>query len=285
MSPVSLGAAISEALKAKEARLRESLARLLADGLVVAFSGGVDSTYLLWVAEEVRREQGGRLLAVTAVSASLSATERQDVEHIAALLGAEHRWEESRELSNPAYVRNDFDRCYHCKTELFRLSHDLAAAHGLRWIAYGYNHTDRHDLRPGHRAAIERQILAPLHDATLEKEEIRALLRARGLPFAEKPASPCLSSRLMHGVAVTPEKLRDVEACEEILRRGGLKVFRVRLHEHGPDRWMRVEVPPDEMTAVLRVRAELLQAAQQRGYRWVSLDLAGYRMGGAVRSN
>lgn len=273
-------------LSAKEAALRASLRPKLALGLIVAFSGGVDSSFLLWVAEQERRRHGGKLLAVTAVSASLAQVEREDATRLAAELGVEHRWENSLELSNPDYTKNDLSRCYHCKTELFRLSHALAGSLGYAFIAYGYNASDRGDFRPGRQAALEQGIVAPLDEAELAKEDIRALMRLHQIPFAEKAASPCLSSRLMTGVAVTPQRLRDVEDCEAILRRAGLDGFRVRLHAHAGVQWLRLEVIPAEMSKALSVREELHQLARHRGYAWVTLDLGGYRMGGGtVRSS
>lgn len=275
-------AALPDTLQAKFLALRTALRGRLRDGLIVAYSGGVDSAFLLWAAEQERREAGGRLLAVTAVSASLAQVEREDAARFAATLGVEHRWEESGELANPDYARNDLSRCYHCKTELFRLSHSLAARLGYGAIAYGYNASDRGDFRPGHKAAKENDIIAPLDDAGLTKDEIRTLLRTHGLPFSDKPASPCLSSRLMTGVAVTPQKLREVEDLETILREAGLQIFRVRLHEQAGGKWIRVEVAPEEMSAVLAVRQALHDAARARGYQWVTLDLAGYRTGGGT---
>ena len=270
------------AVQKKYAVLRAQLKPLLADGLIVAFSGGVDSAFLLWAAEQERRESGGRLLAVTAVSASLAQVEREDAVRFAASIGVEHRLETSAEFENPAYLRNDGARCYHCKTELFRLSHELGARLGCKAIAYGYNASDRGDIRPGHRAAQEGGIVAPLDEAELTKDDIRALLRAHDLPLADKPASPCLSSRLMLGVAVSPEKLRDVEEMEAILRRGGLRVFRVRLHEEGARRFLRLEVAPDEIARAVALREGLVAEGRARGYAWVVLDLAGYRTGGAT---
>ncbi len=275
-------ATLSETLQAKYVALRAALRTRLADGLIVAYSGGVDSAFLLWVAEHERRETGGRLLAITAVSASLAQVEREDAASFAGAMGVEHRWEESAELSNPDYLRNDLSRCYHCKSELFRLSHSLAARLGFGAIAYGYNASDRGDFRPGHQAATEQGIVAPLDEVELTKDDIRTLMRAFGIPLADKPASPCLSSRLMVGVGVTQQKLRDVEDMEAILRRAGLRVFRVRLHEHPGAKWLRVEVAPGEMARVIEVRDELQQAARERGYAWVTLDLAGYRTGGGT---
>ncbi len=273
---------LSETLQAKYLALGAALRARLPAGLIVAYSGGVDSAFLLWASEQERKDCGGRLLAVTAVSASLAQVERDDAARFAEMLGVEHRWEETAELSNPDYVRNDLSRCYHCKTELFRLSHSLATRLGYGAIAYGYNASDRGDIRPGHQAATEHGIVAPLDDAQLTKDDIRALMRAFDLPLADKPASPCLSSRLMVGVAVTPQKLRDVEELEAILRRAGLRVFRVRLHEFSGGRWLRLEVAPDEMPGVLAMREEFQQAARARGFGWVTLDLAGYRTGGGT---
>jgi uncharacterized protein len=275
-------AVLPETLQAKYLALRSLLRARLPDGLIVAYSGGVDSAFLLWVAEHERRESGGRLLAVTAVSASLAQVERADAARFATSLGVDHRWEESGELANPDYARNDLSRCYHCKMELFRLSHSLAARLGYGAIAYGYNASDRGDFRPGHKAATENGILAPLDETELTKDDIRALMRTLGIPFSDKPASPCLSSRLMTGVAVTPQKLRDVEDFEAILRRAGLGVFRVRLHEHPGGKWLRIEVAAAEIARVLDVRQELNQTAQDRGYAWMTLDLAGYRTGGGT---
>jgi uncharacterized protein len=273
-------AAIYETTQAKYKNLIELLRPKIVEGLIVAFSGGVDSAFLLWAAEQARREFGGRLLAITATSASLAQVEKEDAQKFASTLGVEHIFEESEEFSKPEYLSNDGNRCYHCKTELFRLSSSLGQRFGYKWIAYGYNASDRGDFRPGHVAANENNILSPLNDAELTKDEIRALMRANGLNLAEKAASPCLSSRLMTGVEITPKKLRDVEEMETILRRGGLKVFRVRLHEDGANRFLRLEVAPEEISKAIELRDELARLGQARGYRWVTLDLAGYRAGG-----
>jgi uncharacterized protein len=272
----------TEPLMAKHGALRDALRPRLQRGLIIAFSGGVDSAFLLWSAEQERLASGGRLLAVTAVSASLSQAEREDAARFAKLLGVEHRWEESREFSNPDYLRNDGSRCYHCKTELFRLTGKLMEEGAYAFVAYGYNASDRGDCRPGHRAALENGVITPLADAELTKDEIRGLMRAFKLPLADKPASPCLSSRLMTGVAVTPQKLRHVEEIESILRARGIEVARVRIHEEGQLSFLRIEVGPDEMEEALAARAELVAAGASRGYQRVLLDLGGYRTGGAV---
>jgi uncharacterized protein len=266
---------------AKYSALREALRPRLQRGLIVAFSGGVDSAFLLWSAEQERRVAGGRLLAVTAVSDSLPQVEKRDAEQFAKSIGVEQRWEKSGELSNPDYLRNDGLRCYYCKTELFRLTGTLKDHGEYEFVAYGYNASDRADFRPGHKAALENGVIAPLADAELTKDEIRVLMRVFELPLADKPSSPCLSSRLMTGVAVTPEKLRHVEAMESILRERGVNVVRVRLHEEGKRRYLRVEVAPDEMDKVLAARNDLVAAGLSNGYERVLLDLAGYRTGGA----
>ena len=265
----------------KYAALRGGLRDKLAGGLIVAFSGGVDSAFLLWAAEQERRATGGKLVAFTTASASFPQVEKDDATAFAQALGVEHIWAASGEIANPAYAVNDANRCYHCKTELFRLCRELAQSRQYQWIAYGYNASDEGDYRPGHRAAQENEICAPLHEAGLTKDEIRQLMREQGLDLADKPASPCLSSRLLTGVAVTPRKLKEVEDLEALLRRGGLRVFRARVHEDGAQKFLRVEVALNELPRLLELRADLVAAAQLRGYRWVTLDLAGYRTGGA----
>lgn len=282
------GLAVPQDVHRKYSALCERLRALLPDGLIVAFSGGVDSAFLLWAANQQQRTAGGRLLAVTAVSASMARVERDDARAFARALGVEHQWQESHELDNPDYVANDANRCYHCKTELFRISRAIASGRlaergGFRWLTYGYNDSDRGDVRPGHRAALEHDVLAPLAEAGLGKDEIRLLMRAHGLALSEKPASPCLSSRLMTGVQVTPARLQHVEAMESLLRARGLHVFRVRVHEFGPRGLLRVEVAPEELPRAFELRDELVREGQRHGYHWVTLDLAGYRMGGGTQ--
>jgi uncharacterized protein len=267
----------------KLAALEEELAQKVQEGVLVAFSGGMDSAFLLWAAHQVMRNAGGRVVALTTTSPSTPARDKEDARAFSQSLGVEHIWEESLEVSLPEYSRNDKERCYHCKAELFRIAGMTAADRGIRWLLYGYNASDHQDDRPGHRAAQEAGALTPLSDAGLTKSEISYLMREAGLPLSGKPASPCLSSRIMTGIEVTPEKLRDVEELEAILRRAGVSTLRVRVckDEQG-SLFLRVEVPPDEMGAVLRCREELQREGAERGYRWVTLDLGGYRMGGGV---
>lgn len=266
----------------KYEKLKAGLKGLVSDGLVVAFSGGVDSAFLLWAAEGVKRQSGGRVVALTALSESMAAIEREDAERFARDLGVEHRWERTGELKNPDYAANDHNRCYYCKSELFRVAGQVAAREGCKWLAYGYNASDVGDVRPGHRAAKEYGVVSPLYDAGLGKDDIRMVMRAFELQLAEKSAAPCLSSRLMAGVVVTAEKLRDVEYFEQILRAAKLNVFRVRYHEEAGTKFLRIEVEPEQMGQALKARDVLVREAVGRGYRWVLLDLAGYQMGGAT---
>ena len=270
-----------DGLNLKLKALNETLQSKLADGLVVAFSGGVDSAFLLWAAERERQRSGGRLLALTTTSASFSAAERHDAEKFISSQSIDHVWCESQELSNPQYAVNDLSRCFHCKSELFDICRRVAVEKELGWVAYGYNASDVSDFRPGHQAAIDNGILSPLADSGLVKDEIRFLLKNAGIEMHDKPASPCLSSRLMTGVPITPRKLRDVEVLEAILRDGGLKVFRIGLHEEGPTRFLRLEIAAEEMEAALQMRQSLVAEAIARGYKWVTLDLGGYKAGGA----
>lgn len=270
----------NEAVGKKYSTLQKLLRPKLGEGLIVAFSGGVDSTFLTWAAEQERQRSGGKLAAITTLSESFSRAERADVEQFIENYGIHHFWHRSNELSNAQYAINDSRRCFHCKTELFRICREIAEKHSFKWIAYGYSASDRGDVRPGHMAAIENSILSPLAEADLTKDDIRMLMREHGLQLADKPASPCLSSRLMTGVLITPRKLKDVEDFETILREGGLKVFRVRLHEISEAKLLRIEVAPDEMKAAVHLRERLLEEGRSRGYQWVTLDLAGYMIGG-----
>jgi uncharacterized protein len=270
--------------EAKLRRLKEVLAERVADGVLVAFSGGMDSGFLLWSALEANETGEGRVVALTTTSPSTPAQDKADAKTFTERLGVDHIWEESRELSSPAYVRNDRERCYHCKTELFRIASNLAERKGLRWLLYGYNASDHGDDRPGHRAALEAGVLTPLSDVGLSKAEIRYLMAESGLPLAGKPASPCLSSRIMTGIEIEPRKLRDVEELEGILHRAGVTDHRVRVcRDEDGTFFLRVEAPPQFMSKILDCREELLEAGVGRGYRWVTLDLGGYRTGGGVK--
>src|SRR5215470_12950220 len=251
------------------------LARLAEVGsLVIAVSGGADSAYL---ASAANRVLGERALSVTAISASFSAYDREELEKFVADTGIRHEFVETHEFENAAYRANAGDRCYYCKDELFRVLDKLARERGFAAVAYGVNADDTSDFRPGQRAAAEHQVLAPLLDAGMRKAEIRALSERAGLGTWDRPASACLSSRLPYGVEVTPERLALVEKGEAVLRELGFRQFRVRLH----DKLARVEIAPDELARAMTpdmglAIAERLKAA---GFLYVALDLEGYRQG------
>jgi uncharacterized protein len=242
--------------------------------LIVALSGGADSAYLAWVAHKA---VGAGALSVTALSPSYSAHDRAIVEQFVNQRGLRHEFIETHELENPSYRANAADRCYFCKDELFSALDELARARGFAAVAYGVNADDTLDFRPGHRAATEHQVLAPLLDAGLNKAEIRLLSRRAALPTWDRPASACLASRLPYGTEVTPERLGLVERGEAALRALGFRQFRVRLH----DKLARVEIAPDEMPRALtpQIAAAIAERLKAAGFTYVTLDLEGYRQG------
>jgi uncharacterized protein len=242
--------------------------------LLVALSGGADSAYLSWAAH---RALGRRALSVTALSPSFSSHDRKMVEEFVAKLGVRHECIETHEMENPAYRANGTDRCYFCKDELFSVLDKMAHSRGFAAVAYGVNADDTLDFRPGHRAATEHQVLAPLLDAGLTKAEIRALSHRAGLPSWDRPASACLASRLPYGTEVTPERLALIERGEAALRNLGFRQFRVRLHET----LARVEISPDELPRALtaEMAATIAATLKSAGFAYVTLDLQGYRQG------
>jgi uncharacterized protein len=256
----------------KEAALQDALRA--AGRVIVAFSGGVDSSYLAFAAH---RALGDGALAVTADSPSYPASHRAMAERVVADFGIPHRFVQTHEMQREAYRANGADRCFHCKTELFDVLGALREELRFDAVAYGVNTDDTTDFRPGHRAAEQHGVLSPFLAARLSKAEIRALSRAAGLPTAELPSSACLSSRLPYGTRVTPERLRQVDEGEERLRALGFRQVRVR--HHGP--LARVEVAPDELPRALdpAMAPRIAAALKALGFRWVSLDLEGYRTG------
>ena len=260
---------VNESLLEKERVLDEILLDL--ERVVVAYSGGVDSAYLTARAHHVL---GDRALAVPAVSPSLSARELTAAKRLAAERGWRHDVVTTHEVEREEYARNDPDRCYWCKTELFDvlapLATELSAA-----VVVGTNLDDLGDIRPGLRAARERSARAPMVEAGIRKQEVRDLSLALGLPTADKPASPCLASRFAYGVRVTPEGLERIERAEETVRALGFEVFRVR--DHGE--LARVEVPKEDLSRAFDVREQLEEGLRALGWRYVTLDLTGFRSG------
>jgi uncharacterized protein len=250
--------------------LRKSLDRL--GGAVVAFSGGADSALLAFVSHEVL---GDRSLAVTAVSPSLPADELDACRALAGAWGMAWATVETHELDNPDYVRNDGDRCFWCKDALLDALAPLAEARGAT-VCLGVNLDDLDDHRPGQRAARERGSVFPLVDAGFTKGRVREVSRALGLPTWDKPAAACLASRLPYGTPVTLGRLAAVEQVEAALRALGFAALRVRHHGEVA----RIEVPEEDLAAVVERRAEVVAAALAAGYRWAALDLDGLRSGG-----
>jgi len=260
-------------LLAKRERLLEILRNL--QGVAVAFSGGIDSTV---VAKAAQLALGDRAIAVTADSASVPRSEIADACSLAQQIGIRHRVIPTDEFQDPDYVRNDGTRCYYCKSELYSQIESLLPELGVEVICSGANLDDLGDYRPGLKAAAEHKVRHPLQEAGFTKAEVRALAREWNLPTWDKPASPCLSSRLAPGVEVTTERTARVEAAEAYLRSLGLRECRVRLHE---GELARVEVPASELArfADPEVRHGLVQCLKDQGFKFVTLDLEGFRSG------
>jgi len=242
--------------------------------VLVAFSGGVDSALLLKVATD---ELGERAVGALASSAAYDAEETAEAVRQAALMGARLERVETHELDDPRYAANGADRCYFCKVELFDHLDPLARRLGLSTIAYGMNRDDRGDWRPGQRAARERGVRAPLDEAGMGKDDIRALARHLGLPLWDKPALACYSSRIPYGTPVSAEALAQIGRAERALRRLGFRQVRVRHHE----KVARIEVDPAEFPRLLdeAVRERVVGEVRAAGYLYVTLDLRGYRTG------
>jgi uncharacterized protein len=241
---------------------------------VIAFSGGVDSTFLLHAAREAL---GNRVLAVTATSPTYPKSERDEAERIAREWGVPHRFVESNELDIPGFSSNPPDRCYHCKKELFGILAGIARKEGLAAVCDGSNADDLNDYRPGRRAAKELGVRSPLLENGITKEEIRGLSRRFALPTAAKGSFACLSSRFPYGTEITEESLRRVEACEEILRGFWFRQFRVRVH----GTVARIEVGQEEIPRLFEeeISEAIHEGFRRNGFLYVSVDLKGYRTG------
>ena len=242
--------------------------------MLVAFSGGVDSTFLAAVAHDVLGETA---LAVTAVSPSIPASEVDEARRLARQIGIRHEVIETREMERPGYIENSPQRCYFCKEELFDRLQSMAQQRNTAWVADGCNTNDLGDHRPGRRAASEHGVRSPLIEAELGKEEIRLLSRERGLPTWDKPSMACLASRVPYGTAISVEMLDQIGAAEAFLRSLGLRQVRVRHHGE----IARIEVDQEGMDLLMRDgnRARVVERLRSLGYLYVTLDLAGFRSG------
>jgi len=247
--------------------------------LLVAHSGGVDSTFLAAVAYDVLGENA---LAVTGVSPSVAPSELREAQELAERIGIPHLLIETQEMDDPGYVANSPRRCYHCKDELYGKLRGIAAERGFAWVADGCNADDLSDFRPGQEAARQQGVRSPLVEADLGKEEIRALSRQRGLPTWDKPAMACLASRIPYGTAVTVAALERIARAEEFLRSLGLRQIRVRHH----DSIARIETDEAGMAVLMADgnRQAVVERLEELGYRYVALDLAGYRRGSLNRA-
>lgn len=263
---------VTPELDAKEHALFDVLRNLRR--VIVAYSGGTDSAYLAWAAQ---RALGERAIAITADSASIPESHKRDAEAFAREAGFRHEYIETNEFNNPDYVKNDKDRCFHCKDELFTQLESYASARGYEHIIYGVNKDDLGDYRPGQRAAKLHEVKAPLVEAGLTKAEIRQLARRAGLSVWDRPAAACLSSRVPYGTPVTRETVKTIEEGEEQIKALGFRQFRVRYHGD----LVRIEIAREELSRALSTEYfdKFAQIFKPLGFHYVTVDVEGYRQG------
>ena len=256
----------------KEQKLRELFRAL--GSVIVAYSGGVDSSYVAYIANA---ELGPRAICITGQSASLPSYQQTEIERAVNQFGFHHEVIQTKELDNPSYRANNADRCFFCKDELYNKLGAIAVSRGVECIVDGSTTDDLNDFRPGRQAAKQHAVRSPLIEVSMSKSEVRELSRRAGLPTWDKPASPCLSSRIAYGTTVTIERLSKVDRGEEILREFGFREFRVRHH----DTLVRLEIAPAELDRVLRkeVIEQLAARFRELGFKYVTLDLEGFRSG------
>jgi uncharacterized protein len=260
------------------ATLEEKLARLRAilrdmGRVLIALSGGVDSAFLWLVAHQ---ELGENALAVTALSPSLASWEREDIQRLVEEIGGRHRFVETREVENPNYAANPVNRCYFCKDTLWETLDAIAAEEGVPYLLDGYNLDDIGDFRPGQRAGQEHHVRSPLKEAGFTKADIREAARRLGLSVWNKPAAACLASRFAYGVYIDEARLSRVDRAERWLRERGFNQLRVRVQD---EKLVRIEVPVDQIPAILALRADLVAHFKSLGFTYITLDLEGFRSG------
>src|ERR1700681_1246101 len=262
----------SRTMEQKERQLFAALEQM--GSVIVAYSGGADSAYLAWAANRVL---GSRAIAITADSASFPESHKADAEAFARENGIRHEYIATREFDNPDYVANNPDRCFHCKDELFTRLDEVARESGIAHVIYGVNVDDLGDYRPGQRAAKLHGVKAPLVDAGLTKEEIRALSQRAGLVTWARPASACLSSRIPYGTPVTIQNVKTVDRGEDAIRALGFRQFRVRFHGEV----VRIEIAPEELERAMNpaMARKFTAIFKPLGFHYVTLDLEGYRQG------
>jgi uncharacterized protein len=268
-------------LSAEQTAKRDRLIELIAGygSCAVAFSGGVDSAV---VAKAAQLALGVKAVAVTGTSAALADGELAEAESVAKLIGIRHVVLATEEFANPNYVANSGDRCYHCKSELYSQLDRLSEKVGVDTVANGANVEDLGDYRPGMQAAREHEVKSPLAECNMTKRDVRALAAHWDLPVAEKPATPCLSSRVAFGLQVTPERLSRIDRAEQFLKSLGFDELRVRYHA---DDLARIEVQPDQLAELCEpaIREAILEEFNSLGFKFITLDLAGFRSGGFAK--